>query len=68
MITLKLASYNPEECNTLAAVLRKTAEDLCNKSGTPGKCNLCPVRKICKDLAKASDFADQQARMMYNGK
>lgn len=61
MITLKLASYNPHECSTLARVLHDTATALCNKEGNSGKCNLCPSRKICNDLVKAADFAERAA-------
>lgn len=60
MITLKLGSYNPEECEILSATLRNTAHKICDEKGTPGKCNLCPVRKICNDLAKAAQFAHDQ--------
>lgn len=68
MITLKLGSYNHEECEELATVLRNTAHKVCDERGTPGKCNLCPIRKICNDLAKAASFAHDQAIQKHHSK
>lgn len=68
MITLKLGSYNPEECEELSTILRNTAHKICDERGSAGKCNLCPVRKICNDLAKAASFAHDQSFHKYNSK
>ena len=68
MITLKLGSYNPDECEELSTILRNTAHKLCDERGASGKCNLCPVRKICNDLAKAARFAHDQSFQKYRAK
>lgn len=68
MIRLMLNNYTPEQCHRLADLLHNTASDLCDKQGAKGKCNLCPVRRICSDLAKASEFAQTEGHVKYQMK
>ena len=68
MITLKLGSYTPYDCDRLHDILFDAATKLCEKQGSNGRCNLCPARKVCSDLTKASSFAELQAHQKRTGK
>lgn len=68
MITLKLGSYTRKDCALLSDLLHDTANELCTKEGTNGRCNLCPVRKVCNDLASASQFARVQCENKHDQK
>lgn len=60
MITLKLASYSPEEKEILTKLIGQTQQRLmeyyCPKN-IP--CKQCPVRHICDDLHNASVYSNK---------
>lgn len=68
MITLKLSSYTPYECDQLHDILFNAAAKLCDEHGSKGRCNLCPLRKVCVDLTKAASFAEVQAHHKRTGR
>lgn len=58
MITLKVGNYNTRQVMALRGILEKTNVDLCDRMGSE-YCELCKVRPVCKDIARALSHLDE---------